>query len=98
MKRHTQRLRICSPGISRAQKIRGLGQRISKLKALYAEAGSILRVLLIDPSAAVVRTLCRRFHVLQVHFSICFQEAQLLAISVIESLGARRPVHLVAPR
>jgi hypothetical protein len=92
MKRRPKRLRICSPGSFRAQKIRCLKQCIGELKALYAEAGSILTDLLINPSAAIVRNLCRRFHILQACFSIRYHEAQILAISVIGSLGASRLV------
>ncbi len=90
MKNRTKRLRISSPGAFRAQEIRGLKRCIGELKALYAEATSILTVLLIKRSAAVVRNLCARFRILQSHFSIRYREAQALALSVIGSLGTSR--------
>jgi len=90
MKSHRKRIRVCSPGISRAQKIRGLKRCISELKVLYVEATSILTDLLIKPSAAVVRELCNRFDILQAYFSLRYQEAQELALAVLGSLKMRQ--------
>ena len=86
MKSRLKRIRVSSPGSSRAQKIRGLKQCIAELKVLTFEATSILEDLLMNRSRAVVRGLCLRFHLLQAYFSIRFREAQALALSVIESL------------
>jgi hypothetical protein len=83
-------IRICSPGISRARRIRGLKMCISELKVLHVEATWILTDLLIKPSAAVVRELCSRFRVLQAYFAIRYREAQVLALAVLGSLQTRQ--------
>jgi hypothetical protein len=76
--------------MSRAQKIRGLKRCICELKVLYVEAASILTDLLIHPSAAVVRDLCTRFHIVQAYFSRRYREAQELALAVLGSLQMGR--------
>lgn len=63
---------------------------MSELKALCAEATSILTVLLINRSAVIVRDLCARFRLLQAHFAARYEEARKLALSVVRSLGTRR--------
>jgi hypothetical protein len=68
--------------------MRGLKKCIAELKALQIKARSILTNLLTNPSAAIVRDLCTRFHILQAYFSICYREAKALALSVIGSLKA----------
>ena len=93
MKSRPKRIRICSPGISRAQKTRCLRRYIGELKVLYTEAASILTNLLISHSAAVVRKLCTRFHILQEYFSVRYREAQALALDVLGSLHLRRLPH-----
>jgi hypothetical protein len=90
VKNHLKRIRVSSPGSSRAQKIQGLKQCIAELKALSVEATSILKDLLINPPLAVARVLCTRFHLLQAYFSIRYQEAEALALSVIGSLEMNR--------
>jgi hypothetical protein len=90
MRNRSKRVRINSPGSLRAQNIRGLRRCIGDLKALYAEAASILTTLLVKPSAAVARELCARFRLLQAYFSIRYHEAQKLALSAIGSLKLRR--------
>jgi hypothetical protein len=89
-KNRPTKIQICSPGISRGLKIRGLKNCIGELKALDAEATSILTALLINPSAAIARDLCDRFHILQAYFSIRHHEAQKLAVSAIGPLALRR--------
>jgi hypothetical protein len=86
MRSRPKRIRICSSGISRAQKIRLLKSCISELKVLYVEAASILTDLLINPSATLVRDLCSRFRILQAHFSHRYREAQKLALAVLGSV------------
>lgn len=90
MKKTSKRIRVCSPGISRVQKIRGLKAGVSELKDLCAEAASILLDLQFDPPAEVARGLCRRFRILQVYFSIRYREAQDQAMAVLGSIGAVR--------
>jgi hypothetical protein len=72
--------------------MRGLKRCIGDLKALYTEATSILTDLLINPSAAIIRDLCARFHILQACFLIRYHEAQTLALSVIGSLKTSRSI------
>jgi hypothetical protein len=86
MKSRPKGIQICSPGISRARKIRGLKRCICELKILYVEATSILTDLLINPSAAVFRDLCTRFRIVQAYFSRRYREAQNLALAVLGSL------------
>jgi len=90
MKNRPRRIRISSPGSSRAQKINGLKKCIAELKALAVEATSILRDLMANRSRAVARDLCTRFHLIQEYFSIRYREAQALALSVIGSLKTTR--------
>src|ERR1035438_9865262 len=90
MRNRRKRVRISSPGAFRAQKLRGLKRCISELKVLHAEATSILTDLLINPTAAIVRDLCARFHILQAYFSIRYHEARTLALSVVGSLETSR--------
>jgi hypothetical protein len=88
VKKPSRRIRICSPGISRGQKIRGLRACIGELKALSAAAASILTDLEINPSAAVAQWLCNRFRVLQAYFSMRYREARELALAVLGSVRA----------
>ncbi|MGA2691018.1 MAG: hypothetical protein ABSF76_01520 [Opitutaceae bacterium] len=54
---------------------------LDELQALYAEAIKILDELLICRSAAIVRGLCARFHILQEYFVMRYNEARALAHS-----------------
>jgi len=58
------------------------------LRALYAEAIAILNELLGNPSAAIMRGLCARFHVLQEYFAMRYHEARVHAVSALGYLEA----------
>jgi hypothetical protein len=90
VKKPSKRIRVCSSGISRGQKIRGLKESVGELKDLCAEATSILLGLQFDPLADDARGLCSRFRILQAYFSIRHREAQELALAVLGSIGAIR--------
>jgi hypothetical protein len=85
------RVRISSPGASRARRIRDLKLCISDLRSLSSEAASIQTILSVNPPNAIVRELCARFRVLQARFSARYREAKSLAVSAIGSLGMSRP-------
>lgn len=70
------------------KKLRQLKKCVSELRALYAEAITILDDLLINPSIEAVRRLCMRFHVLQEYFALRYQEAKAFAISALGSVEA----------
>jgi len=61
---------------------------LSELQALYAEAIGILKDLLINPSADIVRGLCVRFQILQEYFAMRYREARGHAISALGDVEA----------
>ena len=68
--------------------LRVLRKCLSELQALYVEATTILRDLLVNPSAEITHGLCARFRVLQEYFALRYQETRRLAISVLGSVKA----------
>jgi len=83
MRKSLPKVRTCPPVPALPKKLRVLKKCLRELKALYIEATAILKDLLANPSADIVRNLCARFHILQEYFVLRYQEARAYAISVL---------------
>jgi hypothetical protein len=58
------------------------------LRAIHCEAVKILNKLLAGPPAEIVRSLCKRFYILQEYFVMRYQDARAYAISLLGYVDA----------
>jgi hypothetical protein len=61
---------------------------LRELQAIHREAVKVLNNLLIGHPSEIVRSLCKRYYILQEYFFMRYQEARAYAISVLGQAGA----------
>jgi hypothetical protein len=71
-----------------ARSLQRLKKCLRELQAIHREAVKILNKILIGPPADILRSLCKRFYILQEYFVMRYHDARAHAVSALGHVEA----------